>query len=58
MYSLSKGKVAIPVVWDAKKATITEGTLVAQKTNFESLYQKLEPKKATIYIMYIYFVIP
>jgi hypothetical protein len=48
MYSLSKGKVAIPAVWDAKKATITGGTLVNQKTKFESLYQKLEAKKATL----------
>jgi hypothetical protein len=48
MYSLSKGKVAIPAVWDAKKATINGGALVAQKTTLESLYQKLEAKQATI----------
>ncbi len=47
MYSLSKGKFAIPAVWDAKKAKITGGALVAQKTKFEGLYQKLEAKQST-----------
>lgn len=45
MYSLSKGKVAIPAVWDAKKAKITGDTLVAQKANFEGLHQKLAAKR-------------
>jgi hypothetical protein len=45
MYSLSKGKVAIPAVWDTKKAKITGVDLVAQKTKFEGLYQKLNAKK-------------
>jgi hypothetical protein len=47
MYSLSKGKFAIPAVWDAKKAMITGDALVAQKTKFEGLYQKLEAKQST-----------
>jgi hypothetical protein len=47
MYSLSKGKFAIPAAWDAKKAKITGGALVAQKTKFEGLYQKLEAKQST-----------
>jgi hypothetical protein len=48
MYSLSKGKLAIPAVWDAKKATITGVALIAQKTKFESLYQLLEAKQAIL----------
>lgn len=48
MYSLSKGKLAIPAVWDAKKATITGKALIAQKTKFESLYQLLEAKQAIL----------
>jgi hypothetical protein len=46
MYSLSKGKLAIPRVWDAKKAKITGDMLVAQKTKFEGFYQKLEARYA------------
>jgi hypothetical protein len=46
MYSLSKGKLAIPTVWDAKKAKITGDALVVQKTKFEGIYQKL--KQATL----------
>jgi hypothetical protein len=46
MYSLSKGKLAIPSVWDAKKAKITGDALVAQKTKFERLYQNLEARQA------------
>lgn len=45
MYSLSKGKVAIPTVWDAKKATIQGETLMTQKTKLEGLYQKLKAKQ-------------
>jgi hypothetical protein len=40
-YSLSKGKLAVPAVWDAKKATITGDALMLQKSKLESLYQKL-----------------
>ncbi len=46
MYSLSKGKLAIPTVWDAKKAKITGDALVVQKKKFEGIYQKL--KQATL----------
>lgn len=46
MYSLAKGKLAIPAVWCAKKARISGDTLVAQKTKFEGLYQKLKVKQA------------
>ena len=48
MYSLSKGKLAIPSVWDAKKASIKGDNLLLQKTKFEGLYQKLKVKQATI----------
>jgi hypothetical protein len=46
MYSLSKGKLAIPTVWDAKKAKITGDALVVQITKFDGIYQKL--KQATL----------
>ena len=46
MYSLSKGKLAVPAVWDAKKASITGDALMIQKTNLEGLYQKLQAKLA------------
>lgn len=48
MYSLSKGKLAIPTVWDAKKATITGAALMAQSANFKELYQKLEAKQVAL----------
>lgn len=41
MYSLSKGKLAVPAVWNAKKASITGDALIVQKLKLESLYQKL-----------------
>ena len=48
MYSLSKGKIAIPAVWDAKKASIVGDTLLLQKTKLEGLYQKLEAKQVIL----------
>ena len=48
MYSLSKGKLAIPSVWDPKKASIQGDNLLLQKTKFEGLYQKLKVKQATL----------
>ena len=41
MYSLSKGKIAIPKVWNAKKASIQGELLLQQKTKLEGLYLKL-----------------
>jgi hypothetical protein len=41
MYSLSRGKVSMPALWDAKKASIQGGALVAQKGKLETLYGKL-----------------
>jgi len=46
MYSLSKGKFAMPRVWDAKKATIIGTTLVAQKEKLEHIYINLKEKQA------------
>jgi hypothetical protein len=48
MYSLAKGKVAIPALWDAKKATIKGNTLIVQKTKLERLYQNLKIKQAAL----------
>jgi hypothetical protein len=45
MYALSKGKLAIPAVWDAKKAKITGDTLLAQKIKLEKLYINLKGKQ-------------
>jgi hypothetical protein len=41
MYSLSRGKVSIPAMWDAKKASIQGAALVAQKGKFEALKNHL-----------------
>jgi hypothetical protein len=45
MYSLSRGKVAIPSVWDAKKASILGSDLIENKTKLEVLHQKLKAKR-------------
>ncbi len=44
MYSLSQGKLVIPTLWDAKKASIQGDQLVLQKTKLEGLYQKLHSR--------------
>jgi hypothetical protein len=41
MYSLSRGKVAMPALWEAKKASIQGAALVAQKAKIVTLYGKL-----------------
>ncbi len=41
MYSLSRGKVSMPALWDAKKASIKGHVLVAQKEKLEALYGKV-----------------
>lgn len=41
MYSLSRGKVAMPALWEAKKASIQGAALVAQKAKIATLYGKL-----------------
>jgi hypothetical protein len=45
MYSLSKGKLAIPSVWDAKKASIKGDILLLQKSKLEGIYMKLKAKQ-------------
>jgi hypothetical protein len=45
MYSLARGKFAIPALWDAKKARILGSDLVAQKSNLEALSRTLNTKK-------------
>ena len=42
MYSLSRGKVSMPALWDAKKASIQGGELLTQKATLENLYARLE----------------
>jgi hypothetical protein len=41
MYSLSKGRIEIPAVWNAKKARINGEILLLQKIKLERLYVKL-----------------
>ena len=48
MYSLSKGKVAIPSVWDLKKASILGGDLITQKSKLVGLYERLKVKQAEL----------
>jgi len=42
MYSLSRGKLSFPALWDAKKAAIKGDKLVAQKKHLEMLYAILK----------------
>ena len=42
MYSLSRGKLSFPALWDAKKAAIKGDKLVAQKKHLEMLYARLK----------------
>jgi hypothetical protein len=44
MYSLAKGKISIPELWNAKKARIQGAQLCAQKATLERLYQHLKAK--------------
>ena len=44
MYSLSRGKVSMPALWDAKKASIQGVALVAQKGKLEALKNHLTDK--------------
>jgi hypothetical protein len=42
MYSLSRGKVSFPAVWDAKKARALGTTLVANKNQLKAFSEKLK----------------
>jgi hypothetical protein len=44
MYSLAKGKISLPALWNAKKARIQGAQLCAQKVILEGLYQHLISK--------------
>ncbi len=48
MYSLSKGKITIPAVWDAKKASIKGELLLLQKSKLEALYRRLSEKHSNL----------
>lgn len=48
MYSLSQGKLAIPTLWDAKKASIQGNQLVQSKPKLQALYQHLKAKQAKL----------
>lgn len=48
MYSLSRGTISIPNLWDAKKAIILGSNLLVQKSKLEVLYQKLKAKQAVV----------
>jgi hypothetical protein len=41
MYSLSRGKISMPSLWEAKKARVLGSTLVVQKAKLEALFVKL-----------------
>lgn len=44
MYSLSKGKFAIPTIWQAKKASISGTKLIEHKQFIEGLLEKMNKK--------------
>lgn len=44
MYSLSQGKLSIPKIWNAKKASISGAKLIESKKLIEDLYNKMKSK--------------
>ncbi len=44
MYSLSQGKLSIPKIWNAKKASISGAKLIESKKVIEELYHKMKRK--------------
>ena len=44
MYSLSQGKLSIPKIWNAKKASISGAKLVESKKAIEDLYDNMKQK--------------
>lgn len=46
MYSLAQGKIAIPKIWNAKKACISGTQLVKSKKVIEDLYTKMKSREA------------
>ena len=49
MYSLSQGKLSIPKLWNAKKASISGAKLVESKMVVENLYGKMKRRTTTLY---------
>lgn len=47
MYSLSQGKLSIPKIWNAKKASISGAKLIESKKRIEELYDKMKRKTRT-----------
>lgn len=47
MYSLSKGTISIPKIWNAKKVTISGTNLVKSKSQLETIYFKLKSRTKT-----------
>lgn len=48
MYSLSQGKLSIPKIWNAKKASISGAKLIESKKIIEELYDKMKRKRLHI----------
>lgn len=47
MYSLSQGKLSVPRLWNAKKASITGAKLIESKKVIEDLYDKIKRRTAS-----------
>lgn len=48
MYSLSQGKLSIPKLWNAKKASISGAKLIESKKVIEDLYDKMKRRSTTL----------
>lgn len=48
MYSLSQGKLSIPKLWNAKKASISGDKLIESKKVIEDLYDKMKRRTTTL----------
>ena len=48
MYSLSQGKLSIPKLWNAKKASISGYKLIESKKVIEDLYDKMKRRTTTL----------
>jgi hypothetical protein len=48
MYSLSQGKLSIPKLWNAKKASISGAKLIESKKIIEDLYDKMKRRSSTL----------
>ena len=44
MYSLAQGKLSVPKIWNAKKASISGAKLFENKKNIEDLFDKMKRK--------------